>query len=539
MLSLFFAIFGSIGIFLNWPIINKGFFELLTKPWDETYLFDALNQLSSGFSRPDGCIIIGISLLILFTAFIRTTKCLLNTRIILLAVISSIISAELFTVIQLGYSFHVYTGLLYSTIFYFLAFISAIFRFGSMKSFNSTFMGKPMTESKVFSQTFSQVIDQVAKSPTIRMIAEDDINSQWSKGIQREFSSFEIKVGRNEDWADMLIGADWGMVSGKHGIIRIIGNTMIYEPVTSHYAFGVNGNPFTAPKEIPNQSRLSLVSGMGPRLKIDYDFQKKSVMHPRTMLRVGEIARDEFKNLQTTFKILIIMVILGLPLLWGFSALQKKEMGDYVNQIKRQNTEFTLDLKEKIGRLLQLNQESRKNQQEINRLKSRIKQLNESGGYEYDEIQASRKKINKLRNKGAPGKINQEIKKIAKIIDIKMSSQRISVYYPYISFSGNELMKTGTALFIKNQRGKILIATEKSKVLESAGNRNTTTFFFIYPDSWQAFHNYSRKINSRGVSVAGLKKEMIKNQSRYNLLVIDGKTWKRNSLEYDGNTIVT
>lgn len=540
MLSLFFVIFGSIGIFLNWPIINRGFFILLTKPWDETYLVDALHQYSSGFARPDGCIIIGLSLMILLSAFMRTTKALLNTRIVLLAIISAIVSAELFTVIRQNYSFYIYVGLLYATIFYLLAFVSAIFRFGSMKSFNSTFMGKPMSESQVFSQTFSQMMGQVARSPLIQIKAGDDMNSHWSRGEEREFSGAEVKLGRDNRWADLVIGTDWGAVSGKHGILRIIGNAMVYEPVAGHYAFGVNGKPFTSPKEIPDQSSLSLVSGLGPRMTVSYDFQKKPVIHPRTMLKVGEIARDEFKNLQTTFKILIVMVVLGMPLLWWFSAIQKKEAGDYIARIREQNIQFTRDLKEKMDRIDQMDLEGQKSQQEINRLRSRIRQLNEQDGYGQEEIQSSRDRIDALKTKAQTEKRSREINKIAKIIEIKLSSQRISVYFPFISFSGNRMVGTGTALFVKNRKGKFFVASEEASLTKGGGGTSDiTAFFFIYPDSWKAFSNYLVKVKKGRPRGAELRQELSKNHSRYNLLVIDGKKWRRVGPVYRDNAIVT
>ena len=538
MLSLFFVIFGSIGIFLNWPIINKGFFFLLTKPWNEIHLIDALNQYSSGFSRPDGSVIIALSLLLLLTAFMRTSKALLNTRIIVLAVISAIISAELFTVVQLGYSFYHYLGLLYSTIFFLMAFVSAIFRFGSMKSLNSTFMGKPMSESQVFSQTFSQMMGQVARSPVIQITADDDMSEQWAKGAEKKFFASEVKLGRDEQWADVRIGSDWGTVSGRHGIIRIIGNAMIYEPVSGHYAFGVDGKPFTSPKEIPSQSRLSLVSGSGPNLKVAYEFQKKSMVHPRTMLKVGEIARDEFKNLQTTFKILVVMVILGLPLLWWFSAIQKKEMNNYIGQIRKQNHEFTIEIKEKIERINQLDRESQKNGQEISRLKSKINQLNQQDISNSEEIRSSRNRIDFLRKKVNPGRINREIEKIAKIIDINMSSQRISVYFPFFSFTGNEMVKNGTALFIKNKNGKFFIATDMSGVMPEKTSRNATTFFFIYPDSWGTFSEYLSGIQKGKTTIAALRNDLKKNQARYNLMVIEGRTWGPYGSGTGNNTII-
>jgi len=538
MLSIFLVIFGSIGIFLNWPIISEGFFKILSTPWSSEKVIFSIQQFSSGYSRLDGDIIIGISVFILITSFIRTTKILLNLRILSLTIISAILAAELFTVIRLEYPFYLYTGLLYSTIFYLLAFVSALLRIGSMKSLNSTFMGKPMSESRVFSQTFSKFLNNASKVLQVKFTAEDDIRSDWNSGEQKEFESNEIKIGRDQEWANLRIGSKWSSVSGKHGIIRVIGNSVVYEPVSGHYAFSINGTPHTAPKEISNDSKLSLVSGSGPQFKMGHNLRNYSIMHPKSMLRAGDIARDEFKRLQTTFKILIVMVFLAIPLLWIFSGTQKKFLNEYIGKIKQKNEQFNDELKEKIQKINDLDIVTKKSKAEIKSLKNKISSLEEMGYTDGYEIEKTREKIEKLKNTTLTKSLSKEITKFAKIVDIKFTSQQISIYFPFIAFKEKERVVTGTAFFLKNRSGSISMVTEKTLVFSNQNKKMNQAYFFIYPETWRLFNQYHKTIKKGDKSATKLYQELKKISSRINLMVIDGRKWKVLSSNIDGNGIV-
>lgn len=538
MLSIFFAIFGSIGIFLNWPVIERGVFRLLTKPMGSSQILASLKGYCAGFYRLDGIVIIAISLLILISAFIRTSKPLLNIRTILLVVASAIVSAELFMVIRAGLSLHQFTGLLYSTIFFLLGLVAAAFKIGSMKSFNSTFAGKPMSESRAFSQTFSQVINRVSQTLNIECRAQDDIDVDWKKDQTRQFSGSEIKIGRDRNWANMTIGSRWNTVSNQHGIIRLIGNSVIYEPVSSNYAYAVDGKPFSVPKELPSQSRLSLVSGMGPEFILECQSKKNPVLHPKTMFRAGEIARDEFKRLQSTFKILVILVLLALPLLWVFTGIQKKVLGEYIDGIKKQNQIFTRELKGKMGEIGDLNLKNQSNQKEISRLKNRIDQLKQYGDGKGDELEKSRGQIEKIKKSGARKRVGMELKRMAKIIDIKLSSQRISVYFPCLTFFGDSRVKSGSGFFLKGRGNSILLVTDRLMVKDSGYKKNTRTYLFLYPDSWKAFQKYHLALRGNKQSVAGLHHELRKNSKRYNVMIIDGRKWRSYGREFSGNTIM-
>lgn len=538
MLSVFLVIFGSIGIFLNWPIIKEGLFKILTTPWNTEKVIFSIEQYSSGYSRLDGDIIIGISVIILISSFIRTTKTLLNLRILFLTIISAILAAELFTVIRLEYPFYLYTGLVYSAIFYLLAFVTALLRIGSMKSLNSTFMGKPMSESRVFSQTFSKFLNNASKVLQLKFTAEDDIRSDWNTGVQKEFENKEIKIGRDHDWADLRIGSKWGLVSNKHAIIRIIGNSVVYEPVSGHYAFAIDGTPHTAPREISSEAKLSLVSGSGPHFKIGHNLRDYSIMHPKSILRAGEIAKDEFKRLQTTFKILVVMVFLAIPLLWIFSGTQKKHLNDYISKIKHKNEQYNGELKEKIQEINELDKVTKKSKAEISVLRKKIKNLEEMGYTDGYEVERTREKIEKLKDTTLNKSISKEIKKFAKIVNIKFTSQRISIYFPFIAFKDRDKVSTGTAFFLKERSGKISMATEKALVFSDQNKKLNRAYFFIYPETWRIYNQYYKTIKKGGKSPSRLYQELQKISGRINLMVIDGRKWKVISGNIDGNGIV-
>jgi hypothetical protein len=539
MLSIFFTIFGSIGILLNWPVIEKGIFRFLTKPQGSGQALATIKEYCSGFYRLDGYIIIAIALLILISAFMRTSKTLLNMRIIFLVIVSAIVSAELFMVIQAGSPFHQFTGLLYSSLFFLMGLVAAVFKFGSMKSFNSTFAGKPMSESRVFSQTFSQVISRVSKTLNIECRAGDDIDIDWKKDQIRQFTGNEIKIGRDRNWANMAIGSNWNTVSSQHGIIRLIGNSMIYEPVSSNYAYAIDGKPFSVPKEVPDQSRLSLVSGMGPEFTMQCQCKKNPVLHPKTMFRAGEIARDEFKRLQHTFKILVVLVLLALPMLWVFSSIQKRVAGEYVNEIMKQNQDFTRELKGKMDEISDLNRKNQTDRKEIGRLKNKISQIQQYGDGRDDESKASHGQIKPSQKSGSSKKVTKELKQLAKVIDIKMSSQRISVYFPFLTFFGDSRVRSGSGFFINGRGNSMLLVTEKSSVKDSGYTNNIRTYIFLYPDSWKAFQKYHMTVKGKKQSAARLHSELKRNASRYNVMIIDGRNWRSFGREYSGNSIVS
>jgi hypothetical protein len=538
MLSIFFIIFGSIGIFLNWPIIKKGIFELLTTPWDVNSLTYALREYRPGFSRLDGDIAAVISVIILVLAFMRTTKTLLNLKTMMLAVTSAILSAEIFYAFSLGLPLYSYTGLLYSTLFYLCAFIASIFRIGSMKSLNSTFMGKPMSESKVFSQTFSRVLSHASTLLKIKLTAQDNIKPGWEKGEERAFEESEIRIGRDEGWANLVIGDAWDSVSGKHGILRIIGKSIVYEPLSSHYSFAVDGTPYTETKELPDNSILTLVSGYGPGLKIAGSSDVHSFLHPQTMKRAGEIAVDEFKKLQSTFKILIIMVLLGLPLLWVFLGLQEKSLGNYITGIENRNNRLNHELQKKSQAIARLDKDKKDAHIQMRRFKQRIEGLKKEGKSKERELRKKIDEFERFKNRVMEESVSKELEHIAKIIDIKFCSQRVAVYFPVVTFFPGGDIVLGTGFFAKKGNGEVSLVNEKNLVFDDKEKKWGESYFFIYPHTWDSFSRYDKMIKEKKISDEAFHRELKKFSRLHDLMIVSGSQWTEMNSRIEPNGIV-
>jgi hypothetical protein len=539
MLSIFFAIFGVIGVFLNWPILKKGIFQQLTTPENVTGLNYILGQFSPGFDRLDGKILVGISALLLVSAVVKTRKILLNLKTLVLAIMAAILAAEIFSALDMGLPLYAYTGLLYSSFFYLCAFIASIFKMGSMKSLNSTFLGKPMTESKIFSQTFSRALSQAAASWKIKFTAQDDIQPTWGKGEEREWTGSEIRLGRDEAWANLVIGSKWEAVSTRHGFLRLIGKSLLYEPIAAHYAFAVDGKPYTGSKELPDPSTLTLVSGFGPSFKISLAPDPHSIFHPQSIKRAGEIAVDEFKKLQTTFKILIVMVLLGLPLLWMFLELQKEPLGKFIKTMEQHNRQLNQELESKAQAIRQLHQNRQETQIEISRFKRQIEELKKAGRSKALEIKQKTEEFERYKQQVAKKSFAPELEQIARIIDIKFRSQKTAIYFPVITcFPGGEAV-VGTGFFAKKKDGGICLLNEKAVVFDDKTKKWGEAFFFVDPSTWEKFAQYYRLIKDKRSPGTDLYREMKTISQQYNLMTISENQWRQMNGQINGDGMVT
>ena len=134
MLAVFFVFLGTIGIFLNWPIISQGVFTQLTHPAVTNPLALSFYKFSQGFTRPDGKIIIIITIVIILSAFLRTTKTLLNLRSIILAAVSAMLTGEVLIVLGSDYPLYSFTGLIFTAVFFILSFVVTLLKIGSTRS---------------------------------------------------------------------------------------------------------------------------------------------------------------------------------------------------------------------------------------------------------------------------------------------------------------------------------------------------------------------------------------------------------------------
>jgi len=537
MLAIFLVVLAGLGLLLNWPVFSTDPLRWLTQPLGEGHFYGMVGQFSSGFLRPDGIILGCLSFGVLVSAFFRTTRTLLNLRLVILVAINGLIGAELVMALKGTVPFYRFSGLAYAALFYLLALLASVFRVGSMKSLNSTFMGKPMSESRAFSQTFSQMWQQSAGERRLTLRFEDTVSESLRSGSQQEFSKREIKIGRDPSWSDLVVGENWPMVSGKHATIRTIGNAVVYEPIARRYAFAVDGRPTQAPRELRSGCQLSLVSGSGPRIELSIGELTKPPLRPKTLFRAGEIARDEFKRLRTTFKILIVFVILALPLLGGFYALQKRAAAAQLDQLTRESIEAGKRLEAKIGELEALEGQSRGDQATIDRLKREVNRLREedAGTAADSGTDGPRRETSGVSSRSG---VYPALERRAKVVDIKFTSQKVSIYFPVITTSGDERPVSGTAMFVKDSGQRYMLVSEGAKVLAGRRGSNGVTHCFIYPETWPEFARFAAQVQKGGTPRAELVRQIERYARQQRLLEISARRWRHRGRGHLGNAVV-
>ncbi len=471
MLAVLFVLLGAFGIFLNWLVLISGLFASLTHPLGKssTTLIPIISNFSQGISRLDGWIVILVAVILLITIFIHTTNSLLFFRSFTLAAASLLLLGELLNAITAHMEFYTYAGLLYTTVFFFLAFVAAIFKMGSKRSLNSTLQGIPMSESQALTQTLANTLKAATISLRTKLTPLEDISDEWKKGVSKEFSDTEIKFGRDSNWATVPIGAQWKAVSRKHGILKVIGKTLYYEPLSFNYAFSVNGVPHQNIAEVPSGSTLSLVSGYGPSFKVNYSM-KESGVSLKTINQAARFAGEEFKRLQGTMKLFVIIAILGLPFFGGVSVLQDKAYRDYIKRSYAENRELKAKVEnlrkvieeydtliaKKRGYLAELNAKIAKLQEELEREKQRRI-------YDRQKIDSLKSEINKLsslRKNIVPKEILDSARSVIAIIDKEL--QNLQLVFPIVSIIKNKDsvgIGEGTGFFVRDQSGNVYAVT--------------------------------------------------------------------------------
>lgn len=391
MLAVFLVIIGVIGIILNWPIITDGFFALATSYTTNVQTPSVFSEkFSPGFTRFDGVILLIVSVILVITLFLHTTKKLIVIRTLILSLVNAFLLAELYiAAIKNGLPFYSYSGLLFSSVFFMASFFASFLKYGSTKSLKSTQLGIPTSETQTLRQTMKDTLQTAKSSFTIKLTALDDINNEWKKGVTKEFTDIELKFGRDSEWANVIIGPDWGAVSKKHGILKVIRNTLYYEPIAKNYSYAVNDKPNEIAAEISNNSIISLVSGFGPKIKVEYESRQLSILNRKTFLKAGEIARQEFKKLQTTLKMFVVLAILGIPLL-GVSAkiqhfawmnhlnkldIEKKKISKKWNEAKSELKKKTSELETEKSKVERLKNEAMQISSKLNQTEQKLKEM--------------------------------------------------------------------------------------------------------------------------------------------------------------------
>jgi hypothetical protein len=150
----------------------------------------------------------------------------------------------------------------------------------------------------------------------------------------------DIRIGRDPQWAEYVIPPDWKMVSNRHAILRQVGNSLFYEPVARHYPFLVNQQSRTSSVEIRDGDRIHPVSGCELALKIEFQQERKPLLHQRNITHAAAIARDEYRKLGFTLKSLVVLLLLAVPLLVFMLQMQRYQFRQFWEQTARQESDY-------------------------------------------------------------------------------------------------------------------------------------------------------------------------------------------------------
>ncbi|GEM_PF-1867105 len=541
MLAAFLVLIALFGLFLNWPRIPAGsLIAFLSHGFQaEKNVFDFLKEFSQGaFTRIDGIIVIAVSVIIFITLFLHTTKTLVYIRSVILFIITALLGTELLVAVKGGSHLYAYAGLLYTTMFFALAFLASIFKLGSEKSLRSTIQGKPMTESQALTQSLMKTISMAAMSVKVKIIPNDTVNQEWQKGEEKTFEKFEINIGRDKNWADVVLGDNWRVVSRRHGKIMVVGNSLFYTPIAQKYAFAINNTPYTTATQLPNNAELSLVSGFGPTFKIEYESEKKSIFHPKTVSRTAQLMHNEYKKLQTTMRVFVVIALLGIPAFGGFSQIQaiawSNKLSSYRKDVANLNSKIA-DLKNTylayMDSLNSVKNEIAKKKEEIERLKQVSSRKDRRIRVLKNEVDKLKQKLEELSNRGETKEALNEVRDIVKDIDNFTKTQSIPSVFPIVTiFQEDDSIKesAGTGFFAYNNKGEVYAITI-AHVLGGIDNTKAIAFIGLnrtYIDNPTDLSEDVKDLLAKGfqkdIDIEELGKELVKKR----ILPISVSEWK-------------
>lgn len=557
MLAIFFAIVGAFGVALNWPVLYKGVMAKLTGFTGGINSLPAFIQgFSPGFLRPDGIIVVAATICLTVTLFLRTTNILIIARSVILAIIASMLVSETYTAISQGSQRYSYTGLVFAGVFFCIAFVSSIFKFGSTKSLNSTIRGIPMTESQALTQTLKATLQAAATSLNVRLTPLDNLNPAWEKGETKEFDDVELRLGREPKWANIQIGDEWETISRRHGVLRTLQRTLFYDPVSKNYAFAVNDKPSQIAGEIPNNAVLSLISGLGPKIKIEYTLKQLPALHAKTFSKTAEIAKQEFKKLQTTLKVFVVLAVLGIPLFGASAKVQHDAWNGYSASIVEEKRQIDIALNKSIteGERLKAKikeKEAAIEEQKKSRVidKGEIEQLEK----EKEDLEAE---LSRIKDKSIvdeppvqkPMSIDKQFSRVAEIAG-KIDKLYITkaIVFPIISVD-SELLKdnkkcdpdkegcvgTGTGFVARDSAGQFYLVTAAHVVnLKNENGQIKTSLSFIGGKKWTenvpAMEERLKEVLTSTVSWD----EKIDNLRSDGIIDFESSEWKLTSTKYE------
>ncbi len=318
MLAVIAAIISAFGMLLNWPRFSGGLLAIFASD-----LSDSAIIFGPGYDASEGKIVLAIALFMAVTFFLRPSSLLLKARSILLALAVAFLMLLTFYALKTHCPFYSYSGLIFSLILLFLAWFFSVMRIGAITPMPGN--SQPITASRISMQLKSVFAGKIPgnQAKKLYVTALDDLNENWPKETTKAFTKREITFGRDKEWAEVPVGEIWGAVSNRHGKARIIGNSIFYEPIASHYAFALDNSPIRKAKEISQGTVLSLVSGLGPRVKLELKEGGQNGDIIPEVERKNEIKDDYSRLMRSTWRQLLILALLSLLLFGIFLVAQR------------------------------------------------------------------------------------------------------------------------------------------------------------------------------------------------------------------------
>lgn len=318
MLAVAAAILSALGVLLNWPQFSGRLFQVF-----KSDLSGGIIACGPGYGCAAGKTVLLVALLMAFTLFVRPSPKLLKFRSFTLGLLAAFLLLTTVQALRMQFPFYSCTGLLFSFILQVVAFMASALRIGAVAPMTSGSQppvgsGNSLLLKSVFSGSAPG-----SQAKKLYVTSLDDLQEHWPSGTTKAFAKREITFGRDKQWADVHVGDAWGAVSNRHGKARVIGNSVFYEPIASHYAFALDGSPCQKAKEMRQGSTVSLVSGLGPRLKLEL---KEGGQDGDSILEVErkiEIMEDNAQLLGATLRNILILTLLSLALFGVFLALQR------------------------------------------------------------------------------------------------------------------------------------------------------------------------------------------------------------------------
>jgi len=561
MLGIFLVIVSCIGLLLSWPMLH-GALGWFTAPVGGTALTAIGGEFAAaGYSRPDGIFLAVFAIAMVATLFLSTKPWLIVARSLALSIVTALLGAELAAALMAnsprppGYSL---VGLGFTVCFLFAAFLASTLKLGSNRSLVSTLGGTPMSESQTLAQGVKSTLQMARTQLTVRLTALDQISSDFPSGKTIELAGPEVNLGRDDGgWAHLRIGARWPQVSRKHlTLLQAAGNMLLAQPVARSYSYAINGKPHTMPSEIPSGAELSLVSGAGPRFKVEYTARQLPVLSSHAIAGASRVAAEEFKRMQRTMKIFVLLALLGLPLsgtaiFW--ERLEREEArAEQQRRLEAKQKELS-DAREELSKAAAKAEQAIKDLQALETAKRQkeaaLKEMQERQAALIaentatlrekealqSEIEAARQKVQDLQSEVAKaresGDIQSFMKKaddLAKKLDALLRPEDdFGVVFPVMSVRGDSkptIAESGSGFLFRDSQDRCFFATAVHVIPESD---DTLVAIGIEPPWTRKAQQFVEKYESIWEDNMNKPESIAKKAADAGILVLPAKAWER------------